>query len=159
MPNQLQPRNTNKPKRDTRPSRTPVTESDKLMEASETYIGPHKKKGRPRTVVSENRNIQQPPNILRSRTISQTSANRKSMVIGSQHADNVCKPQSPRPPLRRVKGLMTIPARETLLYNHTTQTQDPRLPSVILEGRMSLISCLSWRVLSSPAKMRRSSRL
>lgn len=38
-----------KPKKPPRPSTIPVTESDKLMNVPETYIGPLKKKGRPRT--------------------------------------------------------------------------------------------------------------
>ena len=37
-----------KPKKVPKPSTTPTTESDKLMYASETYIGPLKKKGRPK---------------------------------------------------------------------------------------------------------------
>ena len=37
-----------RPKKVPKPSITPTTESDKLMYASETYIGPLKKKGRPK---------------------------------------------------------------------------------------------------------------
>ena len=37
-----------RPKKAPKPSTTPTTESDKLMYASETYIGPLKKKGRPK---------------------------------------------------------------------------------------------------------------
>ena len=37
-----------RPKKVPKPSTTPATESDKLMYASETYIGPLKKKGRPK---------------------------------------------------------------------------------------------------------------
>ncbi|KAK2464201.1 hypothetical protein APHAL10511_003658 [Amanita phalloides] len=45
-----QPRNKakSKPKKVSKPSTTPTTQSDKLMYASETYIGPLKKKGRPK---------------------------------------------------------------------------------------------------------------
>ncbi|PFH46724.1 hypothetical protein AMATHDRAFT_7463 [Amanita thiersii Skay4041] len=39
-----------KAKKIPKPSTTPATESDKLMYSSETYIGPWKKKGRPRTL-------------------------------------------------------------------------------------------------------------
>ncbi|PPQ62925.1 hypothetical protein CVT24_006165 [Panaeolus cyanescens] len=48
------PKTKSKPPRSGRPSSTPVTESDKLMNA-DTYIGPLKKKGRPRATIGANK--------------------------------------------------------------------------------------------------------
>ncbi|KAF9049914.1 hypothetical protein BJ165DRAFT_1454848 [Panaeolus papilionaceus] len=78
-----------KPPKSGRPSTTPVTESDKLMNA-DTYIGPLKKKGRPRTAHTGGKTSATPSNITSS------SARKVVIVIDGSDSENGAPTSKPK---------------------------------------------------------------